>query len=71
MDHYRQGLAIAESNDLRMQMGELLSRLGGTAPDRQRRMEYLQRALTVFRELGAKARMSEVQQMVHQSIMGR
>lgn len=71
MDHYRQGLAIAEANDLRMQMGELLSRLGGTAPDRQRRMEYLQRALTVFRELGAKARMTEVQHMVHQSIMGR
>ena len=71
LERYREGLMIAEGNDLRMQMGELLSRLGGAAPDRARRMEYLQRALTVFRELGAEGRMKEVQSMVHQAIMGR
>lgn len=71
LERYREGLVIAEGNDLRMQMGELLSRLGGAAPDRARRMEYLQRALTVFRELGAEGRMREVQSMVHQAIMGR
>ena len=70
LEQYREGLIIAEANDLRMQIGELLSRLGGTAPDQQRRMEYLQRALTVFRELGAKSRMRDVQLLVHQSIMG-
>ena len=51
MEHYSQALVLAEANDLRMQIGELLTRLGGVAPDRQGRMEYLQRALTVFREL--------------------
>ena len=56
MEHYSQALVLAEANDLRMQIGELLTRLGGVAPDRQGRMEYLQRALTVFRELGAKTR---------------
>ena len=40
-----------------MQIGELLSKLGGVTTDRQRRMEYLQRALAVFRELGARTRM--------------
>ena len=54
-----------------MQMGELLSRLGGAAPDKQRRMEYLQRALSVFRELGAKSRMREVQAQVHRAVMSR
>ena len=48
MEHFREALVIAEANDLRMQIGELLSKLGGVAPDRQRRMEYLQRALAVF-----------------------
>jgi len=71
MEHYRQALVLAEANDLRMQIGELLTRLGGVAPDKQGRMEYLQRALTVFRELGAKNRMREVQAMVHRAVMSR
>ena len=71
MEHYREALVVAENNDLRMQIGELLTRLGGVTPDRQRRMEYLQRALTVFRELGARTRMKEVQTMVHRAVMGR
>ena len=70
MEHYREALVIAEANDLRMQIGELLSRLGGVAPDKPRRMEYLQRALAVFRELGAKSRMREVQAQVHAAVMG-
>lgn len=71
LERYREALIISEANDLRMQIGELLARLGGVAPDRQRRMEYLQRALSVFRELGAQARMREVQMMVHTAVMGR
>jgi tetratricopeptide (TPR) repeat protein len=71
LERYRAALLIAEANDLRMLIGELLSRLGGVAPDRQRRMEYLQRALSVFRELGAQVRMREVQMMVHTAVMGR
>ena len=71
MEHYREALVIAEANDLRMQIGELLSRLGGVAPDKPRRMEYLQRALSVFRELGAKSRMREVQAQVHAAVMRR
>tara|TARA_B100000989_G_scaffold172320_2_gene129131 strand:- start:5043 stop:7568 length:2526 start_codon:yes stop_codon:yes gene_type:complete len=71
LERYREALVISEANDLRMQIGELLARLGGVAPDRQRRMEYLQRALSVFRELGAQARMREVQMMVHSAVMGR
>lgn len=71
MEHYGQALVLAEGNDLRMQIGDLLARLGGMAPDRQDRMEYLQRALKVFRELGAKSRMREVQSLVHRAVMGR
>ena len=71
LERYREALIIAEANDLRMQIGELLARLGGAAPDRQRRMEYLQRSLSVFREHGAKARMRELQMMVHAAVMGR
>ena len=71
MEHYREALVLAEANDLRMQIGELLSRLGGVATDKQRRMEYLQRALSVFRELGAKSRMQEVQTQVHRAVMSR
>ena len=71
MEHYREALVIAEANDLRMQIGELLSSLGGVAPDKPRRMEYLKRALAVFRELGAKSRMREVQAQVHAAVMGR
>jgi tetratricopeptide (TPR) repeat protein len=70
-EQYRQALVIAESNDLRMQIGELLSKLGGVTPDKQRRMEYLQRALTVFRELGAQSRMRDVQAQVHAAVMNR
>ena len=71
VEHYGQALVLAEANDLRMQIGELLTRLGGVAPDRQGRMEYLQRALTVFRELGAKNRMREVEVLVHRAVMSR
>ena len=53
-----------------MQIGELLTRLGTVASDKSRRMEYLQRALSVFRELGAKSRMREVQTQVHNAVMG-
>ena len=71
MEHFREALVIAEANDLRMQIGELLIRLGSVAPEKSRRMEYLQRALAVFRELGAKSRMREVQNKVHNAVMGR
>lgn len=71
LERYREGLAMAEANDFRLLSGELLARLGGAASDRQRRTEYLQRALTIFRELGAKDRMQEVQMQVHRAIMGR
>ena len=71
MEHFREALVIAEANDLRMQIGELLIRLGSVAPEKSRRMEYLQRALSVFRELGAKSRMREVQTRVHNAVMGR
>ena len=71
VEHDGQALGLAEANDLRMQIGELLTRLGGVAPDKQGRMEYLQRALKVFRELGAKSRMREVQAMVHRAVMSR
>ena len=71
IDHYRQALVVAEANDMRMEIGELLTRLGGTSPDRQERMEYLQRALAVFRELGARSRMKDVQAMVHRAVMSR
>ena len=70
-EHYSQALVLAEANDLRMQIGELLTRLGGMAPERQARMEFLQRALAVYRELGARSRMREVQTMVHRAVMGR
>ncbi len=71
MGHFREALVIAEANDLRMQIGELLTRLGTVASDKSRRMEYLQRALSVFRELGAKSRMRDVQTQVHNAVMGR
>ena len=71
LDHYHQALVVAEANDMRMQIGELLTRIGGTSSVRQERMEYLQRALSVFRELGARTRMKEVQTMVHRAVMGR
>jgi hypothetical protein len=61
---------MAEANDYRVLVGELLARLGEATPDRQARMDYLQRSLTVFRSLGAKERMKDVQMAVHRAIMG-
>jgi tetratricopeptide (TPR) repeat protein len=69
-EHYLDGLAVAESNDFRLLQGELLSRLGEVETDRSARMNYLQRSLTVFRELGAVDRMRDVQTAVHRAIMG-
>jgi len=71
LEHYLDALAIAESNDYRMLIGELLARLGEAAPEKHERMDYLQRSLTVFRELGASERMREVQTAVHRAIMSR
>ena len=68
-ERYRGALAMAEENDLRMLMGEILARLGGTHPDRKQRTEDLNRALTLFRELGAKNRMKDVQAQVHRLLM--
>ena len=70
VEHYLDGLAMAEANDFRPLIGELLARLGEAAPEKSERMNYLQRALTVFRELGAGARMREVQGQMHRAIMG-
>ena len=69
-EHYLDGLAVAEANDFRLLQGELLARLGEVESDRSARMNYLQRSLTVFRELGAVDRMREVQNQVHRAIMG-
>ena len=70
VEHYLDGLAMAEANDFRPLIGEILARLGEAAPEKAERMNYLQRALTVFRELGAGARMREVQGQMHRAIMG-
>jgi tetratricopeptide (TPR) repeat protein len=69
-EHYLEGLALAEANDFRHLKGELLARLGEVETDRSQRMEYLQKALSVFRELGANDRMKEVQNSVHRVVMG-
>ena len=69
-EHYLDGLALAEANDFRMLQGELLARLGEVESDRSQKMEYLQRSLSVFRELGAVDRMREVQTSVHRAVMG-
>ncbi len=69
-ERYLDGLAVAEANDFRLLQGELLARLGEVESDRSARMNYLQRSLTVFRELGAVDRMREVQNQVHRAIMG-
>ena len=71
LERYRECLVLAEANDFPILVGELLARLGNAAPDMQRRMDYLQRALNVFRDIGAKGRMQEVQMQVHEAIMGR
>jgi tetratricopeptide (TPR) repeat protein len=70
-EHYLNGLAVAESHDFRMLQGELLARLGEVETDRSQRMNYLQRSLSLFRELGAVGRMKEVQNSVHRAVMGR
>ena len=69
-EHYLDALALAEANDFRMLQGELLARLGEVESDRSQKMEYLQRSLSVFRELGAVDRMREVQTSVHRAVMG-
>lgn len=69
-EHYLEGLALAEANDFRHLKGELLARLGEVETDRSQRMDYLQKALSVFRELGANDRMKEVQNSVHRAVMG-
>ena len=69
-EHYLDGLVVAEANDFRLLQGELLARLGEVESDRSARMNYLQRSLTVFRELGAVDRMKDVQNAVHRAIMG-
>jgi len=48
----------------------LLARLGEVESDRSQKMDYLQRSLTVFRDLGAVDRMREVQASVHLAVMG-
>tara|TARA_Y100000588_G_scaffold385158_1_gene477860 strand:- start:1055 stop:3583 length:2529 start_codon:yes stop_codon:yes gene_type:complete len=70
-EHYLNGLAVAESNDFRMLQGELLARLGEVESDRSQRMNYLQRSLSLFRDLGAVGRMREVQNSVHRAVMGK
>jgi len=69
-EHYMDALLLAEANDFRMLQGELLARLGEVESDRSQKVEYLQRSLTVFRELGAVDRMKEVQNSVHRAVMG-
>jgi tetratricopeptide (TPR) repeat protein len=69
-EHYLDGLALAEANDFRLLQGELLARLGEVETERSTRMNYLQRSLTVFRDLGAVDRMRDVQTEVHRAIMG-
>jgi hypothetical protein len=68
--HYLDALSIAEANDFRMMQGEILSRLGEVESNRSQRMDYLQRSLVVFRELGAVDRMRDVQNSVHRVVMG-
>ncbi len=63
-------MVLAEANDFRMLQGELLARLGEVESDRSQKMDYLQRSLTVFRDLGAVDRMREVQASVHLAVMG-
>ena len=69
-EHYIDALVLAEANDFRMLQGELLARLGEVESDRSQKMDYLQRSLSVFRELGAVDRMRDVQTSVHKAVMG-
>ena len=69
-EQYIDALVLAEANDFRMLQGEVLARLGEVESDRSQKMDYLQRSLSVFRELGAVDRMREVQNSVHRAVMG-
>ena len=69
-EHYIDAMVLAEANDFRMLQEELLARLGEVESDRSQKMDYLQRSLTVFRDLGAVDRMREVQASVHLAVMG-
>jgi len=70
MEYYLDALAVAEANDHRMLIGEILARMGSSDPNRTNRMAHLQRALVVFRELGANDRMRDVQASVHRALLG-
>ena len=70
MEHFREALVIAEANDLRMQIGELLIRLGSVAPEKSRRMEYLQRALSYLENLGLNLECARFR-LEHNAVMGR
>lgn len=69
-EQYIDALVLAEANDFRMLQGEILARLGEVESDRSQKMDYLQRSLSLFRELGAVDRMREVQNSVHRAVMG-
>ena len=71
IEHYLNGLAVTEANNFRVLQGELLARLGEIATDRSERMDYLQRSLSLFREIGAVGRMRDVQNSVHKAVMGK
>ena len=70
-EHYLDALAIAQANDFRLFQAEILARLGNMENDRSERVAYLQRSLTVFKDLGALSRMKEIQNSVHRALMGR
>jgi tetratricopeptide (TPR) repeat protein len=70
-EHYLDALAIAQANDFRLFQAEILARLGNMENDRSERVAYLQRSLTVFKDLGALNRMKEIQNSVHRALMGR
>lgn len=69
-EQYIDALVLAEANDFRMLQGEILARLGEVESDRSQKMDYLQRSLSLFRELGAVDRLREVQNSVHRAVMG-
>ena len=56
-------------NDFRLFSFEILARLGTIGSDRSERVAYLQRSLTVFKDLGAHSRMKEIQNSVHRALM--
>ena len=70
-EHYLDALSIAEANDFRLLQAEILARLGAIGSDRSERVAYLQRSLSVFKDIGAHKRMKEIQNSVHRALMGR